>query len=202
MIYMGKNQNENEELIKYGLPEDVWFHVNDLSSAHVYIRLKPGETMDDIPEQALLDCSTLVKANSISGCKMKEVSVVYTRWKNLKKTSDMVAGQVSYHRPQNVRKIMAYKDNAIVNDLNRTKEERFPNLQKEQQDREKEIIREKKEKKRAEDKAKRLAEEEARKRKEELSYDRIMDVGNMTSNADVKATADNTAAEEFEDDFF
>lgn len=34
-IYMGKDKYENEELIKYGHPEDVWFHVDDLSSAHV-----------------------------------------------------------------------------------------------------------------------------------------------------------------------
>lgn len=33
-IYMGKDKYENESLIKYGLPEDCWFHVDDLSSAH------------------------------------------------------------------------------------------------------------------------------------------------------------------------
>ena len=52
-IYMGRDKFENEELIKYGWPEDVWFavsrvpiaverrrfHVDDLSSAHVYLRL-------------------------------------------------------------------------------------------------------------------------------------------------------------------
>lgn len=31
---------ENEDLIAYGWPEDVWFHVDDMSSAHVYLRLK------------------------------------------------------------------------------------------------------------------------------------------------------------------
>ena len=30
----------DEELIKWGWPEDVWFHVDKLSSAHVYLRLK------------------------------------------------------------------------------------------------------------------------------------------------------------------
>lgn len=33
-IYMGKEKMENEELIKYGLDIDVWFHVDSLSSAH------------------------------------------------------------------------------------------------------------------------------------------------------------------------
>ena len=35
----------DEELIKWGWPEDVWFHVDKLSSAHVYLRLKEGETL-------------------------------------------------------------------------------------------------------------------------------------------------------------
>ena len=58
-----------------------WFHVDDLSSAHVYLRLKSGQTMDDIPEDCLTDCCSLVKANSIQGCKKSEVYIVYTRWK-------------------------------------------------------------------------------------------------------------------------
>ena len=39
VIYVGKDKHENEDLIKYCWPEDVWFHVDDLSSAHVYLRL-------------------------------------------------------------------------------------------------------------------------------------------------------------------
>lgn len=31
----------DEDLIKWGWPEDVWFHVNKVSSAHVYLRLRP-----------------------------------------------------------------------------------------------------------------------------------------------------------------
>lgn len=30
----------DEDLIKWGWPEDVWFHVDKVSSAHVYLRLK------------------------------------------------------------------------------------------------------------------------------------------------------------------
>lgn len=42
-IYMGKDKYENEDLIRYGIPEDVWFHVDNLSSAHVYLRMNRGE---------------------------------------------------------------------------------------------------------------------------------------------------------------
>ena len=38
-IYMGKDKYENDELIKYSFDEDVWFHADKLSSAHVYLRL-------------------------------------------------------------------------------------------------------------------------------------------------------------------
>ena len=70
MIYMGKDKFENEELIKYGLPEDVWFHVDNLSSAHVYLRMTQGMSMDDITEELVEQCSSLCKANSIAGCKV------------------------------------------------------------------------------------------------------------------------------------
>lgn len=30
----------DEDLIKWGWPEDVWFHVDKFSSAHVYLRLR------------------------------------------------------------------------------------------------------------------------------------------------------------------
>lgn len=31
----------DEDLIKWGWQEDVWFHVDKVSSAHVYLRLNP-----------------------------------------------------------------------------------------------------------------------------------------------------------------
>ena len=54
-----------QDLIKWGLPHDVWFHVDALSSAHVYLRLPRGAAWDAIPPETLEDCVTLVKANSI-----------------------------------------------------------------------------------------------------------------------------------------
>lgn len=89
-------QYENEDLIRYGLPEDVWFHVDDLSSAHVYLRQHKGEKLDDISETTLNECAQLVKANSIEGSKRKSVDVIYTKWRNLHKTKAMEAGAVSF----------------------------------------------------------------------------------------------------------
>lgn len=92
----------DEELIKWGWPEDVWFHVDKVSSAHVYLRLNPGQNLDDVPAAIIDDAAQLVKANSITGNKMNDVDVVYTMWSNLKKTEGMEVGQVAFHREREV----------------------------------------------------------------------------------------------------
>lgn len=185
------------------MPEDVWFHVDDLSSAHVYLRLKPGMTMDDIPKDCITDCCSLVKANSIAGCKQAASWIIYTRWKNLKKEQGFAPGQVTYHRPENVRRLKIEKNNPIVRQLEKSKREVTDTaiLAKEQQDRLREIQQEKKAKYKADEKARKLLELERKKEKEARSYDRIMHDDKMTSNADMGATEDNTAAEDYEDDF-
>jgi len=43
------------------------FHVDKMSSAHVYVRLHKGQTIDGMSEGLLEDCAQLVKANSIQG---------------------------------------------------------------------------------------------------------------------------------------
>ena len=75
---------------------------------------------------------------------MNSVYVVYTRWKNLKKTNSMQDGAVSYHRPDNVRRRKVEKNKPVVNALNKTKIEDHPNLWQLQQDREREMVDEKK----------------------------------------------------------
>ena len=50
--------------------------------------------MSDIPAETLEDCCQLVKANSIQGNKVDNLSIVYTPVSNLKKTASMEVGQV------------------------------------------------------------------------------------------------------------
>ena len=95
----------------------------------------------------------------------------------------MVDGQVGFHRPQNVRRMSVEKNNPIVNALNKTKVERHPDLQAEQQARLRDIIKEKKALRKQQEKQTRVAEEEKRRLKEELSYDRVMTSERMTSNS-------------------
>ncbi|CAH2238115.1 coiled-coil domain-containing protein 25 [Pararge aegeria] len=184
-LFMGNDKHENEDLIKWGWPEDVWFHVNKVSSAHVYLRLAPGQTIDDIPTAVLDDACQLVKANSIMGNKMNDIDIVYTMWSNLKKTAGMEVGQVAFHKDKDVRKVRIIKRiNEIINRLNKTKREAFPDLRLERETRDrveredkKKLVREKKDKEKEEEKQKK---EEAELR----SYATLMKKENMTTNQD------------------
>ncbi|CAH0603254.1 unnamed protein product [Chrysodeixis includens] len=184
-LFMGADKHENEDLIKWGWIEDVWFHVDKVSSAHVYLRLAPGQTIDDIPNSVLDDACQLVKANSIMGNKMNDIDIVYTMWSNLKKTAGMEAGQVGFHKDKDVRKVrVAKRCNDIVNRLNKTKKEAFPDLRLERETRDrleredkKKLLREKKDKEKEEEKKKK---EEAELR----SYSTLMKPENMSTNYD------------------
>ncbi|GAB6023616.1 Coiled-coil domain-containing protein 25 [Chamberlinius hualienensis] len=190
-LFMGVDKYENEDLIKWGWPEDIWFHVDDLSSAHVYLRLQAGQTIDDIPPALLEDCAQLVKANSIKGNKMNNVDVVYTMWSNLKKTAAMDVGQVGFHREKEVRKIRVDKrTNEIINRLNKTKEEKTVDLRaaREERDRKerenkKQLLRHQKDK-----------DKEEEKRKAELaelkSYSSLMKTDSMKSNKEEEYDSD------------
>ena len=168
--------------------------------------LKEGMTLDDIPESIITDCAALVKANSIQGCKRSDVYVIFTRWKNLKKTANMVEGQVGYHRPQNVRRIKVEKHNDRVKRLNKTKRHvpvTAASLQEAQQKRLDQIQRQKKQYYKEQQKIKQQQELAAKQEKELRSYDRLFQNSNeMTAVSEQQATADSTAAEAFEDDFF
>ena len=127
-IYMGRDKFENEDLIRFGIIEDVWFHVEELSSAHVYLRLQKGQKLEDVPAETIEECAQLVKANSIEGCKKNNVNVIYTRWRNLHKTSDMEVGAIGFHDRAKVKRMNVVKNNTIVNRINRTKEVRSRTL--------------------------------------------------------------------------
>lgn len=172
-------------MIKWGWPEDVWFHVDKLSSAHVYLRLKQGQTIDDLPQSVLDDACQLVKANSIQGNKMNNIDIVYTMWANLKKTPGMECGQVSFYQDKEVRKVRIEKRiNEIVNRLNKTKVEATPDFRgerekrdTEERERQKKVLKKKKEQER-EDEKKRQEEAELR------SYSSLMGPDKMKTNYD------------------
>ncbi|KAK0175720.1 hypothetical protein PV327_009449 [Microctonus hyperodae] len=190
-LFMGVDKYENEDLIKWGWPEDVWFHVDKFSSAHVYLRLRKGQTIDDIPSTILDDAAQLVKANSIEGNKVNDVDVVYTMWSNLKKTPGMDVGQVGFHKETDVKKIhVAKRISTTINRLTKTKRVETPDLRamREQRDRteredKKQLIREQKAQEKVEEQ-KRQAEAEMR------SYTSLFTENKMTSNVEAGYDSD------------
>ncbi|KUL86598.1 hypothetical protein ZTR_04173 [Talaromyces verruculosus] len=158
-IYVGKDKFENEELIKHGLESDV--------CAHVYLRLREGETWENIPKELLEDCAQLTKANSIEGNKKDNITVIYTPWANLMKNASMATGQVSFHNPKQVKKVfVAVRQNPIVNRLNKTRVEKFPDLQAEKE----EILKKQRKEERRAREDKKLAEKKERQEREQLKW--------------------------------
>ncbi|XP_064605618.1 coiled-coil domain-containing protein 25-like isoform X2 [Liolophura sinensis] len=182
---MGEDKHENEDLIRWAFPEDVWFHVDKVSSAHVYIRLHKGETLDDVPQTVIDDCAQLVKANSIQGNKMNNIDVVYTMSSNLKKTAGMDVGQVGFYKQKDVRSVRVEKRiNEIVNRLNKTKEEKHPDFRAEREERD---HKEREAQRKIQQELKLKEKEEERRRKEQAelrSYSSLMKEENMQTNVD------------------
>jgi len=198
VIYMGKDKVENEDLIKYGFPEDIWFHVDKHSSAHVYLRMpKEIQNLDEIPANVVEDCCQLVKANSIEGSKLNNVSVVYTFWSNLKKTSAMDVGQVGFQENKLIRKFtVEKKKNDILNRLSRTKDERYPNLAAIRADRDKQERDQRKEAMKEKVKMEKIQMEKEIQEGVVKHYVDFMDPQNMKTNRDIQQNA-----QDFEDNF-
>ena len=130
IIYMGKDKFENESLIKYAYAHDVWFHVDNLSSAHVYLRTaEPITSYEQLNPDAIQECAQLTMANSIEGCKKSSVGINYTWATNLLKTGDMETGQVSYKNNKLVVKFHIEKNKDLIRKTLKTRKEEFPNLE-------------------------------------------------------------------------
>ncbi|KAG0243407.1 cytoplasmic protein [Mortierella sp. GBAus27b] len=201
MIYMGEDKQENEELIKHGFEEDVWFHVDKLSSAHVYLRLGPGQTWDDIPKALLDDLAQLVKANSIEGNKKKNLSIIYTPWSNLKKTGDMAVGQVSFKKNNVVKRVhVADRINEIVNRLNKTKEVRFPDLAQEKIDHERALRKQHKDEERERQREEYEHVQHLKQKASERSYASMFDNADMRGSSNYR-NMDYDNPGDLEDDF-
>ncbi|KAK2735966.1 hypothetical protein FQN57_001039 [Myotisia sp. PD_48] len=195
-IYVGKDKFENEELISHGWDND--FHVDNLSSAHVYLRLGDGEKWDNIPKQLLEDCAQLTKANSIEGNKKDNVTIIYTPWSNLLKNASMATGQVSFHNPKLTRKIFVpIRQNAIVNRLNKTRVEKSPDLNDEK---EKYLAGRRKERQSARTLEQKEQERE-RKRREELRWQKDHAYDDLMCEQNVELSSNQNRDSDFLDDF-
>lgn len=130
-IYMGRDKVENDSLIKHSHPKNIWFHVDKLSSAHIYLQLTKDQIKNfksfesfQIDEELLNQLGQLTKANSIKGNKLNNVSIIYTPVENLHTDGSMDIGTVTFKNNKLVKRFnVVKKENAIINKLNKTKKE-------------------------------------------------------------------------------
>jgi len=85
IFYIGKNQNENFEVIDKGSEDDLWFHAADVSSCHVVCQLPPD--IDKKMMRYIITTGALLCKNNTNKLKpMKNVNIVYTKIRNIVKT--------------------------------------------------------------------------------------------------------------------
>ncbi|KAG8528075.1 uncharacterized protein KY384_006991 [Bacidia gigantensis] len=142
-LYVGKDKFES--CCNQGtLLNQMQFHADNLSSAHIYLRLQAGQDWETISKDLIEDCAQLTKANSIEGTpcsfpplfvrsyqtftldqkgnKKENITIIYTPWSNLKKDGGMATGQVGFHDSRKTKRILVpVRINAIINRLEKTK---------------------------------------------------------------------------------
>jgi len=217
---MGKDKFENETLIANAWPEDIWFHVDKYSSAHIYLRLPAGsvelmgvkdkdvakkmlqEALASVPKTVIDEMCQLTKANSIEGCKLAQCDIVYTPALNLKKEERMDTGQVGF-KDESFRLLLrnVEKDKEIVKEIEKTRIERNDvDLVEEKQQRDNE---ERSRRKQVIAEEKRKAKEEEAKRAQEKELKSYTALQNLekTSNENVNKSGTIDECREIEDDF-
>lgn len=175
-IYVGEDKFENESLIAYGFPTDVWFHADNFSSAHVYLRMKEGDTWDKLPSKVVEEVCHLTKDNSLKGRKESKLVIIYTPWDNLLKTTGMDTGSVSFKDPRLVRRISVGEINKdFVKNYKKNRIEEHPNFKREKEMWESQIKKAAKQKAK-EEKAAALAEiNRVKAERQANSYDSLFD---------------------------
>ncbi len=90
-IYVGTNAKENWDLIDKSDPDDLWFHVDDLPSSHVFVRerlLRTSSEIPDYPNQIISLAGDYCKSQSKFKDRTK-LKIIYTQVSNIKKGRDI-----------------------------------------------------------------------------------------------------------------
>ena len=127
IIFVGVDQFENEDLIKYSVrymeelgDRLIWFHADKFSSPHAYIKMHEGDTT--IPPDLITICCQICKDGSIKGCKEPQIDVVYCDSINLSKAGCNNPGQVTFKDTSKCKYVKGVKkNNMIINRLAKIK---------------------------------------------------------------------------------
>jgi len=86
-FYIGKNQNENFDVIDKGKPDDIWFHAKNISSCHVVTDIPVGSIQNKKMLYYIIKTGALLcKQNTNKLKSQTKVEISYTLCKNITKT--------------------------------------------------------------------------------------------------------------------
>lgn len=86
-ISIGKNAQENWDIISSASQNDIWFHLGkDMPSPHVILKIPNLFKLKKIPNYITKQCALLCKIHSKYN-NIKKVPIIYTEIKNVIKTN-------------------------------------------------------------------------------------------------------------------
>ena len=91
VYYIGTNAKDNHSVIDKGTPNDLWFHIVNIPSCHVVVKL-PDECDKKELHSIIKKGSLLCKQNTKRVASLNNVEIMYAPIKNISKTH--VAGEV------------------------------------------------------------------------------------------------------------
>ena len=98
-FYIGRNSQENFDIIDQADCDDLWFHLNDLPSCHVVASIpsnvKDKKLINKIIKQGAVLCKKYSKYSST-----KNLNIVFTKIKNISKTN--IIGTVNTSNTKNI----------------------------------------------------------------------------------------------------
>lgn len=110
----------------------------------------------------------------------------------------MATGQVSFHNPKLVRKVLVReRENPIVNRLNKTRVEKFPDFRAEKEEHEKKKRRDE----RKQREQQRHKDNQEKRDREQLKWQKEHAYDDMFSEENLEASSNQDRAANFEDDF-
>ena len=83
---IGKNKNDNFEVIDNASHSDLWFHAKEVSSCHVVCEI-PDDINKKEPSYIIKVGALLCKSNTNKLSGLKNVEIMYTKIENVAKTS-------------------------------------------------------------------------------------------------------------------
>lgn len=132
------------------------------------------------------------------GNKKDNITIIYTPWSNLRKDGSMATGQVSFHNPKLVRKVLARtRENPIVNRLNKTRVEKFPDLRTEKED----FLKQKRHSERKVREQQRDLDKQEKRDREQLKWQKEHAYDDMFSEENMAASSNQDRDSDFLDDF-